>query len=75
MRTINNISDLLQPLEDCIRSKFIPVITNTYECNDLERAIDSLPTMHAVRGYRGTPGSNDNENSDINTVPYSKQYY
>ena len=78
MRTINNISDLLQPLEDCIRSKFIPVITNTNECNDLERAIYSLPTKnginHAVRGYRGTPGSKDNENSDINTIPYSKQY-
>ena len=75
MRTINNISDLLQPLEDCIRSKFILVITNTYECNDLERAIYSLPTMHAVRGYRATPGSKDNENRDISTVPYSKQYY
>ena len=75
MGTINNISDFLQPLEDCSRSKFIPVITNTYECNDLERAIYSLPTKHAVRGYRGTPGSKDNENSDISTVPYSKQYY
>ena len=79
MRTINNIPDLLQLIEDCIRSKFIPIIANTYECNELERAIYSLPTKngtkHAVRGYRGTPGSKDNENSDINTVPYSKQYY
>ena len=37
MRTINNMSDLLQPIEDCIRSKFIPIIANTYECNNHKR--------------------------------------
>ena len=28
-------------------------------------------TLMAVRGYKATPGSKDNENSDINTIPYS----
>ena len=32
-------------------------------------------TLMAVRGYRGTPIRKDDENSDINIIPYSIQKY
>ena len=72
MRTINNISDLLQPLEDCIRSKFIPVITNTYECNDLEREPFIVFLLRMVLsmlcGAIGVHQAASIMNSDINTI-------
>ena len=42
-RTVNGISDLMQPLEDCIRNKLIPAITGRPSISDLERALLSLP--------------------------------
>ena len=50
MRTIPNISEYLKPLEDCIRTKFIPTITGAYQFNDLDRDIYSLPTKHGGLG-------------------------
>ena len=47
MRTIPNISEYLKPLEECIRTKFIPVILGgKYQPNELDRDIYSLPTKH-----------------------------
>lgn len=42
-RTIPNIKDLLQPLENVIRKHFIPSITGDHCCNDIERKLLSLP--------------------------------
>ncbi len=44
MRTIPNINNLLQPLEDAIRLRLIPAITGKSAINDLERDLFSLPT-------------------------------
>ena len=43
-RTIPNISDLLQPLEDTTRIRFIPVLTGRAVPGDLKRDMLSLPT-------------------------------
>ena len=42
MRTIPNISNLLQPLEDAIRNLLLLELLNGYVCNDLERKLFSL---------------------------------
>ena len=44
MRTIPGISHLFQPLEDCIRSTFLPAILGGYCFSDLDRQIFGLPT-------------------------------
>ncbi len=44
MRTIPNINNLLQPLEDAIRLRLIPAITGKPAINDLERDLFALPT-------------------------------
>ena len=44
MRTIPNIANLLQPLEDTIRYRLIPAITGKSAISDLERDLFSLPT-------------------------------
>ena len=44
MRTIPNISHLLQPLEDIIRQKLIPALTGLPPPNNKERDLLSLPT-------------------------------
>ena len=43
-RTILNITDLLEPLEQAIRSSFIPSITGKPEINNAERELLALPT-------------------------------
>ena len=43
-RTIPNISHLLQPLEDIIRSNLIPALTGRAPPNDLERNLFALPS-------------------------------
>ena len=43
-RTIPNISHLLQPLEDIIRSNLIPALTGRAPSNDLERNLFALPS-------------------------------
>ena len=42
-RTINDISDLLHPIENVIRFSFIPAICDERHCNDNERQLLSLP--------------------------------
>ncbi len=43
VRTIPDIVDLLQPLEDAIRLKFLPALTGQNAFNDLERDVIALP--------------------------------
>ena len=43
MRTVPNIEHLLQPLEDAIRTEFIPALTGRHNPTDLERQIMELP--------------------------------
>ena len=43
MRTIPDLSDHLQPLEDAIRNCFIKTLFNGYICSDSERILFSLP--------------------------------
>lgn len=42
-RTVKEVSDLFQPLENCIRNKLIPAITGRPSVSDLERDLLSLP--------------------------------
>ena len=46
MRTISGISQFLHPLEETIRSKFIPALTGGHICNNTERHLLSLPTRY-----------------------------
>ena len=46
MRTIPNISNLLIPIEDTIRNRFIPAITGERICNEEERRLLFLPTRY-----------------------------
>ena len=48
IRTIPDIKQHLQPLEDVIRSKFIPSILNGIDCNDIQRNLFALPTRFGV---------------------------
>ena len=43
IRTTNNISHLLKPVEDVIRYKFIYALCEGRHCNDIERQLLSLP--------------------------------
>ena len=44
--TIPDISNLLIPVEDTIRNRFIPAITGGRICNEEERKLLSLPTRY-----------------------------
>ena len=44
--TIPDISNLLIPIEDTIRNRFIPAITGGRICNEEERKLLSLPTRY-----------------------------
>ena len=46
IRTIPDISNLLLPIEDTIRNRFIPAITGGRTCNEKERNLLSLPTRY-----------------------------
>ena len=46
MRTIPDISNLLIPIEDTIRNRFIPAITGGRICNEEERRLLPLPTRY-----------------------------
>jgi len=48
-RTIPGISHLFQPLEDCIRTDFIPAILGK-NVSDLDRSIFALPVRHGGLG-------------------------
>ena len=42
--TVNSISELLKPLEECVRAKLIPAISGRPSCSNLERQLLSLPS-------------------------------
>ena len=44
MRTIPDISDQLNQLDELITSEFIPAITGGIHCSDVERKLLSLPS-------------------------------
>ena len=44
-RTIPDVDDLFQPLEECIRHTFIPAVTGHSSPGDLERDLLALPTQ------------------------------
>ena len=46
LRTIPDISNLLIPIEDTIRNRFIPAITGGRICNEEERRLLPLPTRY-----------------------------
>ena len=50
MRTIPNIEHLLQPLEDCIRTVFLPILLEGHQCNDPKRLLLSLPPRYGGIG-------------------------
>ena len=50
MRTIPDLSDHLQPLEDAIRNCFIKTLFNGYICSDSERLLFSLPAKFGGLG-------------------------
>ena len=43
-RTVEGIGDLLQPLEDAIRQRFLPALTGRESPGELERELFALPT-------------------------------
>ena len=43
LRTVPDISDYLLPIEEILRSRFIPAITGGHLCSDVERALLALP--------------------------------
>ena len=49
LRTVKDISDLMQPLEDVIRQKFLPALLGR-EVTDQERELFSLPAKHGGLG-------------------------
>ena len=49
-RVIPNISDLLQPLEDAIRQKFLTSLTGQNAFNDVTRELMALPVRLGVLG-------------------------
>ena len=46
MRTMNNIEELFQPIEDIITEKFIPALTGRSHCSIEDRKLLSLPTRY-----------------------------
>ena len=46
LRTISDIHDYFQPIEDTIANKFIPAISGGRTVNDVERELISLPTRY-----------------------------
>ena len=50
MRTVKNVAELFQPLENCIQTKFLPAIMNNYAFNITERRIFALPIRYGGLG-------------------------
>ncbi len=48
MRTMNNIEELFQPIEDIITEKFIPALTGRSHCSIEDRKLLSLPTRYGA---------------------------
>ena len=66
LRTIPNISELLQPLEDAIRSKLIPALTEGRNVTDDERLLLSLPARLGGMGIISPMRMSDMENEFSN---------
>ena len=69
-RTVANISELMQPLEDAIRQKFLPSLLGR-EVNDLERELFTLPARHGGLGIVNPCTQSDQHfsNSEELTLP------
>ena len=52
MRTIPDLNNLLVPIEETIRFRFIPSLTGGHHCSDLERNLLSLPVRFRGFGIR-----------------------
>ena len=61
LRTIPNIADQLQPLENAIRSKLIPALTEGQLVTDDERSLLSLPVRLGGMGLISPPVMSDEE--------------
>ena len=64
MRTIPDISQLLQPLEDAIHHKLIPALTEGRACNEDDRALLSLPIRLGGMGIINPVKISDNEHEN-----------
>ena len=62
-RTTPSISHLLQPMEDVIREKFVPTLTDRPPPNDVERHLFSLP---ARLGGLAIPNPCDTSDNNYN---------
>ena len=60
-RTVPNISHLLQPLEDTLKSKLIPQLMGKEPPNNLERDLLALPARLGGMGIRNPVQSAQNE--------------
>ena len=52
MRTVSNLAQYLQPLEEVIRNRFIFALTGGHQINDNERKLLSLPPKFGGLGIR-----------------------
>ena len=52
IRTIPNLSNYLQPIEEVLRSQFIPAITGGHLCSDKERDLLALPIKFGGLGLQ-----------------------
>ena len=43
LRTVPDVADYLLPIEETLRSRFIPAITAGHICSDAERALFAFP--------------------------------
>jgi hypothetical protein len=68
IRTIPNISNLLQPIEQTIRNKFIPAITGGHYCSDEERELFSLPVKLGGLGIRNLTDWSDIEYNNARSI-------
>ena len=51
-RTLPDIADYLLPIEEKLRSRFIPAITGAHLCSDAERALLALPVKFRGLGLQ-----------------------
>ena len=52
LRTVPDIADYLLPIEEILRSRFIPAITGGHICSDAERALLALPVKFGGLGLQ-----------------------
>ena len=71
IRTIPNIDDQLQPLEDVIRHKFIPSLTGQSALSDETRDLMALPIRHGGLGITNPTRNNTSyhQSSENITAP------